>query len=299
MCDVDKNKRFPERLLAWLLGLALAAWGCGMYTDQTRLDQCVLDPACSRSLVVAHRGVIVSAPENTVAGILQAWEDGADMVEIDVRTSADGALVLMHDSTIDRTTDGAGFVSAMSLDELRAVTVYSPDPNGPCDCIPTLNEALGAVVGRMLCLIDLKDADPREVVDAMRAAGALDACALLTPSYPVAAAVKWIAPDVTVASWAYDWRGVTDLVYRSETELIVMAERVARPDLLAQVEAAGRKSVVSMVGIQDLAILATPDQACAYLEGIGADLVLTDFVARLLPYVDPDRGTRAVWRPES
>ncbi len=71
-----------------------------------------------RPQVVAHRGSSADAPEHTLDAYLRALADGADALECDVRLTADGHLVCVHDRTIDRTSDGRGVVSVMTLDEL-------------------------------------------------------------------------------------------------------------------------------------------------------------------------------------
>ena len=71
--------------------------------------------------VVAHRGgALLGPPENTIPAIEKAIEVGADLIEIDIRQTSDGHLVLMHDATVNRTTNGSGPVSAMTLDEVLA-----------------------------------------------------------------------------------------------------------------------------------------------------------------------------------
>ncbi len=72
------------------------------------------------TLVVAHRGAATVAPENTMEAYRRAVEMGADAIELDVQLSADGELVLMHDETIERTTDLTGSIASMTLKELRA-----------------------------------------------------------------------------------------------------------------------------------------------------------------------------------
>src|SRR4029078_4804694 len=67
----------------------------------------------------AHRAASARAPENTLPALQAALEAGAHVAEIDVRLTRDGKLVLMHDSEVDRTTDGSGPVKAMSLTELK------------------------------------------------------------------------------------------------------------------------------------------------------------------------------------
>jgi glycerophosphoryl diester phosphodiesterase len=80
--------------------------------------------------VIAHRGGAALRPENTLAAFQHAAQLGADVLEMDLRVSADGAIVVMHDATVDRTTDGAGPVAALSLAELKRLDAgyrWSPD----------------------------------------------------------------------------------------------------------------------------------------------------------------------------
>ncbi len=90
------------------------------------------------------------APENTLLGIRKAMEMGCDGVEIDVRLCADGVPVLIHDDQLDRTTDGSGRVAEASLSELAGIDA------GEGERIPSLRDALAAVNGRILLIIELK-----------------------------------------------------------------------------------------------------------------------------------------------
>ncbi|MFW6598387.1 glycerophosphodiester phosphodiesterase [Propionibacteriaceae bacterium Y2011] len=75
-----------------------------------------------RGLVIAgHRGAMAVAPENTLAGFRRGVADGADQLEFDVRVSRDGHLVVMHDATVDRTTDGTGAVADLTWAEVRSL----------------------------------------------------------------------------------------------------------------------------------------------------------------------------------
>jgi len=71
--------------------------------------------------VIAHRGASAHAPENTIEAFTTALEHGADAIELDVRVTRDGAVVVIHDPDVDRTTNGRGLVGALSLAELRAL----------------------------------------------------------------------------------------------------------------------------------------------------------------------------------
>ena len=88
----------------------------------------LLDPEAR--LVIAHRGSSSEAPENTLHAFEAAVRCGADAVELDVRLTADGAPVVIHDATLDRTTDRTGPVAALNLAGLRTVDAgwrFTPD----------------------------------------------------------------------------------------------------------------------------------------------------------------------------
>jgi glycerophosphoryl diester phosphodiesterase len=99
----------------------------------------------ARPMVVAHRGASVEQPENTIEAFEAAIEAGADAVEFDVRMTADGHAVVMHDPDVSRTTGGHGLVSEMTLEELRKLGV------------PTMEEALRCLSGRAAADIEIKN----------------------------------------------------------------------------------------------------------------------------------------------
>ncbi|MGS2778594.1 glycerophosphodiester phosphodiesterase [Robertmurraya sp. GLU-23] len=106
---------------------------------------------------VAHRGATAYAPENTIAAFDLAVDMKADYIEIDVQRSKDGELVLIHDTTVDRTTDGTGKVGELTFEQLRSLDAgswkgeqYEGEP------IPTFEEILDRYRGKVGILIELK-----------------------------------------------------------------------------------------------------------------------------------------------
>ena len=73
------------------------------------------------TIIVAHRGASAQLPENTMPAYARAVEMGADAIELDVHLTADGQMAVIHDDTVDRTTDGSGAVAGMSMEQLRAL----------------------------------------------------------------------------------------------------------------------------------------------------------------------------------
>lgn len=115
------------------------------------------DKNADKVITVAHRGASGYAPENTMAAFEKAVEMKADYIELDVQLSKDGQLVVIHDTTVDRTTDGTGKVGSLTLEELRkldAGSYFGPEFAG--ERIPTLEEVLDAFRGKTGILIEIK-----------------------------------------------------------------------------------------------------------------------------------------------
>ncbi len=114
----------------------------------------------------AHRGAPNTHPENTVPSFLEAISLGVDMIEFDVRETADGHPVLMHDNTVDRTTDGEGAVEDLTLGEIKSLDAGSwKDPKFASTRVPTFAEALDVMPPDILLNIELKAGE--KVVDSV------------------------------------------------------------------------------------------------------------------------------------
>jgi glycerophosphoryl diester phosphodiesterase len=141
-----------------LLGIFVALCGIYLYLANQTGTPAVNHPFFiqlnKRPLVIAHRGGAGSFPENTLYAFEQSWKLGIDVLETDVRETADGKLVLLHDRTVNRTTDGEGNISEMTLEtakNLNAGYKFSTDggQNFPLRdqkiTIPTLEEIFTAL----------------------------------------------------------------------------------------------------------------------------------------------------------
>jgi len=105
-------------------------------------------------MVIAHRGVSQRAPENSLQAILNSIEIGVDMVEIDIRETKDGQLVLMHDQSINRTTNGKGNVKNWTLENLKTLNLVDEFGSVTVHKIPTLEEALLLSKDKILINLD-------------------------------------------------------------------------------------------------------------------------------------------------
>jgi glycerophosphoryl diester phosphodiesterase len=115
-------------------------------------------------VVICHRGDHVAYPENTLAADEQAIKDGADYIEIDLRTTKDGQLISMHDATVTRMTDGTGLVKDLTFDEIKKLKVsVKSQPESTQYPIPTFEQILKLCKNKIYIYIDFKEADPAVV----------------------------------------------------------------------------------------------------------------------------------------
>lgn len=108
--------------------------------------------------VIGHMGSCADRPGNTLAGVRRAAEAGAHVAEVDVRTTKDGALICMHDDTVDRTTDGTGKVADLTLADVKKLDAgVKFDAKFKGERVPTLREVLEAATGKIGVMLDLKE----------------------------------------------------------------------------------------------------------------------------------------------
>lgn len=152
------------------------------------------------TMLSAHRaGAGPGLPENSLAAMDASIAAGALFLEVDVAQTADDALVLMHDRTVDRTTTGSGAVPELRLAELRAMRLRDPDGRVHPAPPPTLGEALAHVHGRAMLQLDPKGVGPRELVEALRRERALDQVLVIAYTIETALLLQDLAPGILVS----------------------------------------------------------------------------------------------------
>ena len=161
------------------------------YLDNVQL---ILNPANASpprgTEIIAHRGNSSARPENTIPALMSAFEAGADHCEVDIRLTSDGVAILMHDSTLNRTTNGSGSVSNFSLAQIKQLDAGSWFGAAYAGTeVPTLAEALVAVAQRGRLLLDIKVAGMGTSIQA-----ALDEANQLDPGKNYSASDLWIWP---------------------------------------------------------------------------------------------------------
>lgn len=257
---MSSSRRFTN-LLGLTLGAA-SAYYLAQYAGRTA--------PLGRTRLIAHRGGPRYAPENTLAAFTHAIEVGADMLECDVHLSSDGEPVIIHDETLERTTNGAGWVKDRPLAELRQLDA------GGGETIPSLREyiELGRAAGVEL-LIELKSPHLYPGVEArvlaeLEDAGYLDHTVLQSFDWDCLRRLRQLKPAARLGA-LYDW-GQWDVSWpAADAEYVCpMAEAVLlNPGLIRQAHQEGRGVFVWFGRVEH-------PLTYRFLQAFGADGVIAD-----------------------
>lgn len=147
---------------------------------------------------IAHRGASGNAPENTLAAFKKAIEIGVDAVELDLHCSADGEVVVIHDASLDRTTDHGGPVNQTPLETIKQADAggwFAPEFAG--EPVPTLAEALECIGKETIAVLEIKDPLIAEAVVAkVHETQSLDLTVIISFHTSVLQTVRALAPRI-------------------------------------------------------------------------------------------------------
>jgi glycerophosphoryl diester phosphodiesterase len=115
-------------------------------------------------IAISHRGEHLERPENTIPAFQEAIRVGADFIEVDVQTTSDGKLVLSHDATVDRCTDGKGRVDSMTFEQIEMLDAGAKK-GYPGTKIPTFDQVLDLARGKIGIYVDIKNATAQDLVN--------------------------------------------------------------------------------------------------------------------------------------
>ena len=233
-------------------------------------------------LVIAHRGFSAEAPENTLAAFRMARAAGADAVELDVTTSRDGEVVVLHDPKVDRTTNGRGKVAELTWKELRALDAGSWfDRRYAGERIPTLEEVL-RLLGPTGLLINIeikREAAPgieEKVSELVRRAGLSERVVVSSFDHPRVVRMREIAPRLVTAVLV----GRASLTGPSPA---AAARGAGAPMLVAQHRALNPEAVkeARRLGLKVWAYTVDATKDMKRMLGLGVDGIVTNHPDRL------------------
>ncbi|WP_329618423.1 glycerophosphodiester phosphodiesterase family protein [Streptomyces brevispora] len=213
-------------------------------------------------LTIGHRGVMGVEPENTLRSFVHAEQAGMDLIELDLHLSKDGALAVMHDAEVDRTTDGKGPIAEKTLAELRELDA------GRGERVPVFEEVLDAVGSPLQA--EIKDvAAARTLAEVMRRRDLVDRVEVISFHDEAIAEIAQLVPGVRTALVASRWGDdVTDRAKAVGATRLVLNVRRITLELVERAHAEGLTVVGWVVNTQEHLRLA---------RGLGLDGATTDF----------------------
>ena len=230
----------------------------------------------------AHRGASEYAPENTLSSFYLGLMQGANGIETDVRRTKDGALVLFHDDTLDRVTDGSGKVSDYTLEEMKKIKVYGNSTRGFFDRVVTLREFLEAFAHYDIRFaIELKGSDTEEeTLATVKEFGIMDKTTFTSFTFPYIEKIKALDPSARVG-WltsATDDEAIMRLRTIGGEEMAPKAETIT-PELMEKWRSA--RFGVRAWGVSNVALM---KKMCK----LGVDGMTVNFPDRLFEYLRAD-----------
>ncbi len=200
-------------------------------------------------LVASHRGSVSEAPENTLAAFRWALSAGADFIEADLRVTRDGHLVVIHDQSVDRTTNGHGQVRELDLTDLRSLDA------GDGEIIPTLDDTLAFVsANQTSLLLDVKDShllDPHLLVAAIERHELGDRVVVGSRSMDLVRMLKQLTPDLKMIAMVPEPAEI-DSYLDLKVDAVRLWARWLRqdPELVEEIRAAGAGVWVTAGGLK-------------------------------------------------
>lgn len=256
-------RRAARRMTAILLGGALIAVLTGAW---------LIDGMAIRDdiTIVAHRGAAGKAPENTLIAIEQAIEDSTDWVEIDVQETADGEVVVIHDSDFMKLAKVDLKIWNASLADLEQIDVGSwLSPDFSYARVPTLRQVLEAARGKAGVVIELKyyghdENLERRVVEIVEAAGMADKVAVMSLAYAGIRKIRALRPDWTIGLLSA--KGIGDMT-RLDADFLAVNMGMATPRFVERTQASGKQLFVWTVN---------DPVSMSRMMSLGVDGIITD-----------------------
>lgn len=237
-------------------------------------------PAQTRSVVaISHRGEHLQRPENTLPAFQEAIRVGADFIEVDVQTTSDGKLVLSHDATVDRCTNGQGKVSEMTFDQIEALDAgIKKGAEFTGTKVPTFDQALDLARGKIGIYVDVKNASAQDLVTHIDGHGMTDHVVI----YCKAALCKQIQdmnPKLKVMPESNSVEHSQMLIDLLHPKVLAFGAGDFKPDVIAAAKGGNAEIYVDRMGTTD-----APEGWQSAIDD-GADGIQTDRPGPLVEYL--------------
>lgn len=243
------------------------------------------EPGNSIVMIAAHRGAHLEDPENSMAAFRKSVELGIDIIELDVRCTKDGVLMLVHDKTVDRTTNGKGNVKDLTFEEIRKLRLKH---NGQLteEVVPTLEEALNFAKGKIMIDLDIKAADCIEsIMETVNKTNTADQCLFFVGEAEHAKKIKEKNPAFLTLLRTNSVKEATEYFKTVKSDAIHIDESHNTAEVIKGIKANGARVWHNALGPVDKEVGAGNTAAFEKAVNTGANIIQTDYPALLKQFL--------------
>jgi len=234
-------------------------------------------------LVASHRGAHNGNFENSIASTKNAIKLGVDIIETDVRTTKDGYLVLMHDSKIDRTTTGTGKVEDLTLAEIRKYKLKAPYGRISKETVPTFEEFLKVIKGKILVDIDMKTDNAKGVVAAVLKTGTMKDVFYFDNDYNVLDEILEYDKTAQIMPRAYNFHMADSALVKFRPKVVHIDPKFYTQELTEMIRENNARVWINALGESDCYIRnGYGEEVLEKLTGKGANIIQTNEPKMLL-----------------
>jgi len=232
-----------------------------------------------RIVAISHRGEHLHHPENTIPAFQEAIRVGADFIEVDVQTTSDGKLVLSHDGTVNRCTNGTGKVSEMTYDRIEVLDAgIKTGPEFAGTKIPTFDQVLDLARGKIGVYVDVKNASAQDLVSHIDGHGMTDHVVMYC-GLRLARQIQELNPRLKVMPESNTVENSRLLIEQLHPRVVAFGARDFTPEIIAVVKQANAEIYVDRMGATD-----APEGWQSAIDA-GADGIQTDRPGPLVEYL--------------
>ena len=271
-----------------VLLLSLLILSCNTHeikTNSSDLEQILVafhNSSSSKVLIAAHRAMHTKYPENSLAAFQHSIDSGVDIIETDIRTTKDGKLILMHDATIDRTTNGKGRVEDLTFSELQKYELDKKSDDSEIHKIPLAEEAFKLAHGKIMIDIDIKGVYAKDLVELVHNTKTEKQAFFFDSELEVLDSVIILDSTLLLMPRAHSLEEVKMIIERFHPPVIHIDPKFYTEEVVNTIKASGARVWINALGFADAkAVIGLVDTGYSPLVEGGANIIQTDYPINL------------------
>lgn len=249
-----------------------------------QINKAFLEPNSKIIMIASHRGTHNDFPENSMAAFKRGIELGIDVIELDVRHTKDDSMIVMHDGTVDRTTNGKGKVSDLTFEEIRKLRLKFKGQLTD-EQVPTLEEALNLARGKILVDLDIKTDRVPQIMKVVDRTQTASTTFFFLGRGIYAKMVKEKNPAYRTLVRGHKAADVDSIFAVTKTEALHIDPSFYTPDVTAKIKNNHARIWINALGEVDKKAAAGDLEAYGELLKNGANMIQTDYPALLMQYL--------------